>query len=88
MSTRIFLWGKFLLGFVLVAIGLNGCDGRSTSFSVEHSVDKQSVVKIQGQANYLLLPVEEATAEAKVYMEIDGVKTLPVDVRLARSKVD
>ncbi len=73
---------------MLFAVSMYACGEKGVKFSVEHPSDKQAVIKIQGQPKYLLLPVEERTGESKVYMEGEGQKTLPVDVRLAKTKVD
>ncbi len=82
MRTRRFL------SFVLIVLSMYACGEKKVELSVEYPADKQAVIKIQGQPKYLLLPVEEGTGEAKVYMENNGKKTIPVDVRLARTKVD
>ena len=79
---------KKFLSFILFAVSMYACGEKGIKFSVEHPSDKQAVIKIQGQPKYLLLPVEERTGESKVYMEGEGQKTLPVDVRLAKTKVD
>lgn len=67
---------------------LYGCSDKPAKFTIEHPADRQSIVNIQGKSKYLLLPVEEGTGDARVSTESNGQKTLPVDVRLARTKVD
>ena len=79
---------KKFLSFILFAVSMYACGEKGVKFSVEHPSDEQAVIKIQGQPKYLLLPVEERTGESKVYMEGEGQKTLPIDVRLAKTKVD
>ena len=48
----------------------------------------QSIVQIDEQKKFLLLPVEEASPEAKLYMIADNDVVRSMNVRLAVNKVD
>jgi len=48
-----------------------GCSGKHT-FVIKHLGDGQSIVQIENQKKFLLLPVEEAAPEAKLYMIADN----------------
>ena len=55
---------------------------------IKHLGDGQSIVQIDEQKKFLLLPVEEASPEAKLYMIADNDVVRSMNVRLAVNKVD
>jgi len=54
---------------------------------IKHLGDGQSIVQIENQKKFLLLPVEEASPEAKLYMIADNDVVRNMNVRLAINKV-
>ena len=63
-------------------------------YATEHTIDikhlgeGQSIVRVDAQAKYLLLPVEESSPESKLYMIVDNDVVRTFNVRLAVNKVD
>ena len=55
---------------------------------IKYLGDGQSIVQIENQKKFLLLPVEEAAPEAKLYMIADNDVVRNMNVRLAINKVD
>ena len=48
------------------------CQAINPPFVIKHLGDGQSIVQIENQKKFLLLPVEEASPEAKLYMIADN----------------
>lgn len=55
---------------------------------VEHLSVNNTLVRVEGDARYLMMPVEEAIADARVNLLVDGKLDRTFFVRLAKSKVD
>lgn len=55
---------------------------------VEHLGPRNSMVRIDGDARYLLMPVEEACEDAKIDVLVDGKIDRTIFVRLAKDAVD
>lgn len=70
-----------------VALGLSSCHFSKSGMTLEQEGDSLTVIRITNPAKYLLLPVEEHTAEGQVCISSDSVP-VDMDVRLARNKVD
>ena len=64
------------------------CPAINPPFVIKHLGDGQSIVQIDEQKKYLLLPVEEVSPEAKLYMIADNDVVRNMNVRLAINKVD
>ena len=64
------------------------CQAINPPFVIKHLGDGQSIVQIDEQKKFLLLPVEEASPEAKLYMIADNDVVRSMNVRLAVNKVD
>lgn len=71
-----------------MAATLVTCQAINPPFVIKHLGDGQSIVRIDEQKKYLLLPVEEASPEAKLYMIADNDVVRNMNVRLAVNKVD
>ena len=70
-----------LMSATLVTLG--ACTGQEKLIHLTHQGDSLTVARIETNAKYLLLPIEEKEAEAQV-MSGD----VPMDVRLAVGKID
>ena len=55
---------------------------------VEHLSVNNTLVRVDGDARYLMMPVEEAIADARINLLVDGKLDRTFFVRLAKSKVD
>ncbi|WP_300701867.1 GH32 C-terminal domain-containing protein [Bacteroides sp.] len=64
------------------------CQAVNPPFVIKHLGDGQSIVQIDEQRKYLLLPVEEASPEAKLYMIANNDVVRSMNVRLAINKID
>ncbi len=60
----------------------------SDGIKVEHLGTNNTLVRIDGDAKYLMLPVQEAYDDATVNVVVDGKLERTMYVRLAKSKVD
>ena len=75
----------FILG---TTVAVFTCQAINPPFVIKHLGDGQSIVQIDEQKKYLLLPVEEVSPEAKLYMIADNDVVRSMNVRLAVNKVD
>lgn len=64
------------------------CLAADNNLEIKHLGEGQSIVRLDANAKYLLLPVEEASQESKLYMIIDNDVVKTLNVRLAVNKVD
>ncbi len=55
---------------------------------VEHLGVNNTLVRVDGDARYLLMPVQESNDDAKINVIVDGKLDRTIYVRLAKSKVD
>ncbi len=60
----------------------------SDGIRIEHLGTNNTLVRIDGDARYLMLPVQEAYDDATVNVVVDGKIDRTIYVRLAKSKVD
>lgn len=70
-----------------VALSLSSCHSSKSGMTLEQEGDSLTVIRVTNPTKYLLLPVEEHTAEGQVRILSDSVP-VDMDVRLARNKVD
>lgn len=70
-----------LMSATLVTLG--ACTGQEKFIHLTHQGDSLTVARIETNAKYLLLPIEEKEAEAQVMLG-----DVPMDVRLAVGKID
>ena len=64
-------------------VTLGACTGQEKLIHLTHQGDSLTVARIETNAKYLLLPIEEKEAEAQVMLG-----DVPMDVRLAVGKID
>ncbi len=55
---------------------------------VEHLGVNNTLVRVEGDARYLLMPVQESNEDARINILVDGKLDRTIFVRLAKSKVD
>lgn len=60
----------------------------SQGVKVEHLGTNNTIVRVEGDGRYLMLPVQEAYDDATVNIVVDGKLDRTIYVRLAKSKVD
>lgn len=81
---------NILMGCVL-SLGLASCQSTSKSnngFTLEQQGDTLTFVRITSPAKYLLLPVEEHSAEGQVCLVTGDPSDTDMDVRLAKKETD
>ena len=78
---------RFVFSSLLALCGLLPAFAEST-VKVEHFSVNNSLVRVEGDGKYLLLPVSEASSEASVNVLVDGNLERTIYVRLATSAVD
>lgn len=71
-----------------IIITIFSCQAVPPPFVIKHLGDGQSIVQINEKKKYLLLPIEESSPEAKLYMIVDNDVVHSMNVRLAINKVD
>ncbi len=74
-----------LAATLLSASGLSAADGGVT---VEHLGTNNTLVRVNGDSRYVIMPVQESNDDAKVNVLVDGKLERVMYVRLAKSKVD
>ncbi len=83
---------KSILKTAMAVLSLPFISGATVSASegikVEHLGTNNTLVRVAGDARYLLLPVQEAYDDATVNVIVDGKLDRTFYVRLAKSKVD
>ena len=68
-----------------------GCPVRMTAaegVKVEHLGVNNTLVRVEGNGNFLILPVQESVDDARVNVVVDGRIAETIYVRLAKSKTD
>lgn len=75
----------FILG---TAAAVFSCQATNPPFVIKHLGEGQSIVQIESPKKFLLLPVEESSPEAKLYMIADNDVVRSMNVRLAIRKID
>lgn len=71
-----------MLGTLLLAPCASAADG----VEVNHLGVNNTLVRITGEGNYLLLPVQESNDDAKVVVLVDGKVDKTINVRLAKKQ--
>lgn len=85
MSTRKPL---FLLSATLMSAAFTACVQTKENIRLEHVNDTTTIVHIQNPSKYLLLPVQETSAEGKVKLDTGNPADMAMDVRLAVDSAD
>ena len=68
---------------------ISGVSGATTDdVKVEHLSKTNTLVRINGEKRYLMLPVQESSDDAEINVLVDGKIDKTIFVRLAKSKVD
>ncbi len=74
---------------VIVAAMLSGTAAAAAGgIEVNHLGTANTLVRVSGDARYLMLPVQESNDDARVNVLVDGRLDRTIYVRLAKSKVD
>lgn len=89
MKTTISNLSKILIMGMATTFGLATCQsGKQTGFTLEQQGDTVTLVHITNPPRYLLLPVEERTAEGQVCLVTGNPSDTDMDIRLAKEKTD
>lgn len=89
MNTTVSNISKILFTGMVTVLGLAACRSNSKAgFTLEHQGDTLTLVHITHPARYLLLPVEERSAESQVCLLTGDAADTDMDIRLAREKTD
>ena len=78
---------KYLIALTVVS-GAVIPSAAADGIEVDHLGVNNTLVRIKGDAKYLLLPVQESNDDARVNVLVDGRLDKSMNVRLAKSKVD
>lgn len=78
----------FLLSAALLTAGWTACVPAKDQIRLEHVNDTTTIVHIKNPSRYLLLPVQETSAEGKVKLDTGSPADQPMDVRLAVDSAD
>lgn len=84
-------WIKLCKGAALalaVSCGLTYCYIPKSTFTLEQKGDSLTVIHITNPTRYLLLPIEEESAESQVRLNTGDAADTDMDIRLAQNKVD
>lgn len=73
-----------MLSTIAAASTVSASDG----VEVNHLGVNNTIVRINGDGKYLMLPVQESNDDARIVVLVDGNIDRTVNVRLAKSKVD
>lgn len=76
---------------IIMAVVCLGCPVRMTAaegVKVEHLGVNNTLVRVEGNGNFLILPVQESVDDARVNVVVDGRIAETIYVRLAKSKTD
>ena len=75
---------------LLAACLLASCNqsGEKHSLNISVQGDTLAIIRIENPQKYLLLPIEEASAEGRVRLDTGSPADVDMDVRLARENVD
>lgn len=82
---------NILKGFTLaaaIAAIIPSSAADTSGVKVEHLGVNNTLVRVDGDARYLLMPVQESNEDAKINVLVDGKLDKTIYVRLAKSKVD
>ena len=84
MKTSLF---QTALCLCTAAIGFFSCQSTKQQMTLEHQGDSLTLIHITHPSKYILLPIEEQSAEGKVCLASDSIP-VDMDIRLAQNKVD
>lgn len=73
---------------IAAIIPSSAAEASGTGVKVEHLGVNNTLVRVDGDARYLLMPVQESNEDAKINVLVDGKLDKTIYVRLAKSKVD
>jgi sucrose-6-phosphate hydrolase SacC (GH32 family) len=80
---------KAVIPFIMAISSIGGTlEASNSGVQIEHLGVNNTLVRITGDGNYLLLPVQESNDDAKVNVLVDGKLERTIYVRMAKSKVD
>ena len=89
MKASILNISKILVMITVISLVLASCQPSNKSgFTLERQGDTLTLVRITNPTKYLLLPVEEKTAEGQVCLVTGDPADTDMDVRLAKKSVD
>ena len=89
MKTKVLNISKNFLMACAASLSLASCQsGSNQGFTLEQQGDTLTLVRITQPAKYLLLPVEERSAENQVCLITGNPADTEMDVRLAKEKTD
>ena len=71
-----------------VASGFTACQPQKSAISLEHQGDTLTVVHITNPTRYLILPIQESSAEGKVKLDTGSPADMAMDVRLAVDSIE
>lgn len=77
-----------LAGVLTFAAGAVACQSPDNRPVFEHQGDTLTIVRIAGPSGYLLLPVQESSAEARVKLDTGSPADTYMDIRLAADSVE
>lgn len=73
-----------MLGLTAVMAGASPLDG----VEINHLGTNNTIVRVNGERKYLLLPVQESHDDARINVLVDGRLDRTINVRLAKNRVD
>ena len=79
---------KIRYGLTAIALAASTALMDADGLTVEHLGVNNTLVRVDGNSRYLLLPVQESNDDARVNVLVDGRLDRTINVRLAKSKVD
>lgn len=71
-----------------VASGFTACQPQKSAFSLEHQGDTLTIVHITKPTRYLILPIQESSAEGKVKLDTGSPADMAMDIRLAVDSIE
>ena len=72
----------------LLACNLSSCQQEKNGFSMEHPNDSVTIVHVNREAKYLILPIQESSREGKVKLDTGSPADMAMDIRLATDSID
>lgn len=88
MRKKISYCKRACLAFGLATLLSTSLFAADNKLEIKHLGDGQSIVRLDTDSRYLLLPVEESSPESKLYMIVDNDVVRTLNVRLSVNKVD
>lgn len=72
----------------LLTLTLPATPSMASDVKVEHLGVNNTLVRVNGDGRYLMMPVQESNDDATVNVLVDGKLDRTIYVRMAKSKVD